>query len=408
MSAARHHPTGAEAAEGQANVPPNTSTDSEDDEGSVASRRTSDRTPSIKKEHSLASLLVKKLSTRKAKGDTSGAGSGQVSLQRVSALDPDARPVPVPVRFTDEGLPSRLAGASGALYPEWDAGSGRYRPYWCLVSDFTVEPLAGAAEIRVSRDEELRRRLSTLGLGPTRGRRRPDGDDLDVDALVDVATGLRAGYSAGEAVYIERRQIARDLGVLILLDASGSAAEIDPDGRSVHELQRQTAATLAVTLEELGDRVAVYGFRSHGRSAVHLVSIKRFNERFGAAARANLKQLESAGYTRLGAAVRHAGELLKADAGTPFRLLLVLSDGFPFDAGYREAYAEADVRKALEELRRDGVACLCLSIGASTSTDVLARVFGTASHAHAATLQALSPHMDELFVGALRELAVSS
>ena len=140
---------------------------------------------------------------------------------------------------------------------------------------------------------------------------------------------------------------------------------------------------------------------------MHLLALKPFGHRFGAGGRAQLNQLEPAGYTRMGAAIRHAGELLKTEAGTPNRLLLVLSDGFPYDDGYESRYAEADAHRALEELRADSVACLCLSIGASTPTDSLERVFGSASHANAATLSELSPRMDELFFGALRELAVA-
>jgi nitric oxide reductase activation protein len=173
----------------------------------------------------------------------------------------------------------------------------------------------------------------------------------------------------------------------------------------VHEHQRRAAGTLAATLEELGDRVAVYAFRSHGRSAVHLPAIKPFGQRFGAGGRARLNQLQPSGYTRLGAAIRRAGEILETEAGTPNRLLLVLSDGFPYDEGYEARYAEADAHKALEELRSEGIACLCLSIGASTPTDSLHRVFGSASHANAPTLAELSPHMDELFLAALKELA---
>ena len=73
----------------------------------------------------------------------------------------------------------------------------------------------------------------------------------------------------------------------------------------------------------------------------------------------------------------------------------------------RADYAEADSHRALQERRTDGVACLCLSIGASTTPEALHRVFGSASHANAATLAELSPRMDELFLGALRELPVS-
>ena len=162
---------------------------------------------------------------------------------------------------------------------------------------------------------------------------------------------------------------------------------------------------MAATLEELGDRVAVYAFRSQGRNAVHLPAIKTFDQRFGAAPRARLNQLQPSGYTRLGAAIRGAGDILQNAAGTPNRLLVVLSDGYPYDNGYEGRYAEADAHTALAELRAVGVACLCLSIGAGSGGEEFQRVFGSACNAVGASLAELSPRMDELFLSALRELA---
>jgi nitric oxide reductase NorD protein len=358
--------------------------------------------------NSLTNFLSKMLGMSRSPGQGSAGGEMPVgSIRRVDSVGPGARPLPVPLRFIDDDTPGPVGGIGGALYPEWGVHKQHYRPEWCRVIDFPLGPAPDIAAGGVERDETLRRRLARLGLGPTVLRRRPDCDDLDVDALIDLAVDLAAGHSPTEHIYLERRKLARNLGVLILVDASGSATETDPDGRSVHDHQRRAAATLAVTLEELGDRVAVYGFRSLGRSAVHLLALKPFGQRFGAGGRAQLNQLEPAGYTRIGAAIRHAGELLKTQAGTPNRLLLVLSDGFPYDDGYESRYAEADAHKALEELRTDSIACLCLSIGATTPTDALHRVFGSASHANAATLAELSPHMDELFLGALQELSVA-
>jgi Mg-chelatase subunit ChlD len=333
-----------------------------------------------------------------------GGGTATRTMRRVNAVGPDARPLPVPIRVTGE-TPAATAGVWGALYPEWDVYKGRYKPEHCRVIEFPLRTASDVTAAGVARDEVLHRRLTRLGLGPKVVRRQPDGDDLDVEALTDLFVDLQAGYSPPEHVYLERRKLERELGVLILLDASGSASDTDPEGLSVHEHQRRTAATLAATLEELGDRVAVYGFRSLGRGAVHLLALKRFAERFGAGGRARLNQLQPAGYTRLGAGIRHAGEILKTDSGTPNRLLLVLSDGIPYDDGYEARYAEADARKALEELRADGVACLCLSVGGSTPADALERVFGSASFASAPKLGDLSHHMDELFLAALHELS---
>ena len=356
--------------------------------------------------NALADFLYKLFGVSRAPGGGAAGGEMRIrSIRRVDRVGANARPLPIPIRFTTDGMPSSAVGVGGALYPEWNVHKNRYRPEWCRVIGFPLRSAADVSAAGVQHDEVLRRRLARLGLGPKVLRRRHDGDDLDLEALIDLFVDLRSGFSPPEHIYLERRNLARNLGVLILLDASGSASDTDANGLSVHDHQRRAAATLAVTLEELGDRVAVYGFRSQGRSAVHLHAVKPFGHRFGAGGRARLNQLQPSGYTRLGAAIRHAGTILKTDAGTPNRLLLVLSDGVPYDDGYEYRYAEADAHKALEELRGDGVACLCLSIGAATPTDALQRVFGSASHANAPTLSDLSPRMDELFLTALKELA---
>ena len=353
-------------------------------------------------------FLRKMLGSSRTPGDgDAGEGLQIRAIRRVQAAGPHARPVPTQIRFIDDDKPGAAIGVGGALHPEWDVHHDRYRPQWCRVIDFPPAIDAGVSDAGVPRDDVLRRRLSRIGLGPKVLHGRPDGDELDIEALIDLFVDLRSGYSPPEHVYLENRKLARNLGVLILVDASGSASEADPAGFAVHDHQRRAAATLAGTLEELGDRVAIYGFRSHGRHAVQLPAIKTFDQRFGPVARARLNQLQPSGYTRLGAGIRGAGEILKNQAGTPNRLLLVLSDGFPYDDGYEGRYAEADSYRALEELRADGVACLCLSIGTPAAADTLERVFGSAGFASAETLAELSPQMDELFLTSLRELAVS-
>lgn len=342
-------------------------------------------------------------SSRSSGSEGAGGELGVGSIRRTAGAY--ARPVPTPIMFTGAGKPGAALAIGGALYPEWDVFGGRYREDWCRVIDFPITAAVDVSAVGVTRDAVLRRRLARVSLGPKMLRARTDGDDVDTEALINLFVDLRSGCSPPEHVYTERRKLARNLGVLILVDASGSATDADYDGLAVHDHQRRAAATIAMTLEELGDRVAVYGFRSQGRLAVHLPVIKTFGERFGAAGRARLSRLQPSGYTRLGAGVRGAGEILKDEAGTPNRLLLVLSDGFPYDDGYEGRYAEADTKKAIQELRMDGIACLCLSLGAATASDVLERVFGGTSYACAATLSELSPRMDELFLTALAELA---
>jgi nitric oxide reductase activation protein len=355
---------------------------------------------------SLADYFRKMLGSARSPGNEDAGGQLQVrSGRRARAVGRNVAPLPTRIRFTDDDSPGAAVGVAGALFPEWDVHRRRYKPDWCRVVDFDLTAAADIAAASILHDDVLRRRLSRIGLGPKVLRRRPDGDDIDIEALIDLFVDLRAGHSPPEHIYSDHRKLERNLGVLILLDASGSATDTDADGLAVHQHQRRAAATMAATLEDLGDRVAVYAFRSHGRHAVQLPAIKTFGQRFGALGRAHLNQLEPSGYTRLGAGIRGAGEILKAQAGTPNRLLVVLSDGYPYDAGYEGRYAEADAHKALEELRSDGIACLCLSIGSGIDTVALERVFGSASHASAARLAELSPQMDQLFLSALAELA---
>jgi len=354
----------------------------------------------------VANFLRNILGGSRSEADESAGAELRVrAIRRAQRAGPLARPLPTRIHFTSDDRPGAALGVGGALHPEWDVFADRYRPDWCRVIDFPLTATADVSAAGVARDDALRRRLSRIGLGPKLLRARPDGDELDIEALVDLCVALRSGYSPPENVYVERRKLARNLGVLILIDASGSATDTDPDGLAVHDHQRRAAATLAVTLEELGDRVAVYAFRSHGRHAVHLMAVKTFDQRFGATGRARLNRLAPSGFTRLGAGIRGAGEILKNQAGTPNRLLVVLSDGHPYDDGYEGRYAQADTARALEELRADGVACLCLSIGSDTDVEALGRVFGSAGFAGAATLSELSPRMDDLFVAALGELS---
>jgi nitric oxide reductase activation protein len=235
-----------------------------------------------------------------------------------------------------------------------------------------------------------------------RHHRQLQGDDIDIDAAVEARAELEAGSAPDEAVYIDTVRRRRDLSVLLLLDISGSAGEPSTTGGPVHERQRAAAAALAVVLHELGDRVALYGFRSQGRSAVHVVRVKRFADDLDALVMQRLGACIPGAYTRLGAAIRHGAAVLERDGGTSRRLLVVLSDGFAYDHGYEPAYGEADARRALAETRRRGIGCLCLSVGARTDAGALRRVFGTAAYAAIPRSEDLPSVVGPLFRSALR------
>ena len=293
----------------------------------------------------------------------------------------------------------------GTKYPEWDVRRRRYRRDWCTVQEVEARPKDGAPPF-VADGYGLRRPLSRLAMGLDRCHRQLQGDDIDIDALVESRVEAMAESTPDEAVYVESVRRQRDLAVLLLLDISGSAAEPGAMGQTVHEQQRAVAAALTVALHDLGDRVALYAYHSQGRSAVQLVPVKRFGDDLDALVMRRLHGLVPGAYSRLGAAIRHGAAVLEDRGGASRRLLVVLSDGLAYDHGYEPAYGAADARRALAETRRRGTACLCLSIGASTDAETLRRVFGSAAHATIPRTEQLSQVIGPLFRSALRSAEV--
>jgi hypothetical protein len=296
------------------------------------------------------------------------------------------------------------AEAEGTKYPEWDVHGRRYRPDWCTVQE--LEPDSTGEPSAVAAASGLRRPLARLGTGLESHHRQAQGDDVDLDAAIEARVESLAGSAPDEAVYLDSLRRRRDLAVLLLLDVSGSATEPASSGGSVHEQQRGVAAALATALHEIGDRVALYAFRSQGRSAVHLLPVKRFDGALDAAALRRLGSLEPAAYSRLGAAIRHGAAVLKQRGGTSRRLLVVLSDGLAYDHGYEPVYGAADARRALAEARSEGVGCLCLTVGASTEVGAIRRVFGSAAHATIPRPDQLHRVIGPLFRAALRSAEV--
>ncbi|MFG1929557.1 nitric oxide reductase activation protein NorD [Mycobacterium sp. NPDC048908] len=291
-------------------------------------------------------------------------------------------------------------GSEGRKYPEWDVHRKRYKHDWCTV-DETDAPLDGHP-VKHPDVHALRRPLTRLGIGLDRCHRQAQGDDIDIDAAVEARVELLAGSVPDEAVYLESLRRRRDLAVLVLLDISGSTSEAGTFGQTVHEQQRDTAAALTVALHELGDRVALYAYQSQGRSAVHVLPIKRFDDSLDALVMRRLGSLVPGSYSRLGAAIRHGTSIIREKAGTSRRLLVVLSDGLAYDHGYERDYGAADARRALSEARRHGIGCLCLTIGAATDSGELGKVFGSAAHASIPKPRQLADVIGPLFRGALR------
>ena len=345
--------------------------------------------------------LLGRLTSRVRQVGTGGPAGGDAVAHRPTTVSDDERSVVSRAsrRPADDADP---AGPAGPLtYPEWDARRRSYRPDWCTVVE--TAPNAGtASNIELPQTLPLRRALTRLAVGLQRCGRQRQGDDIDIDSAVESRVQALAGAATEDTVYLDSLRRKRELSVLVLLDISGSAKEPGHGGRTVHEHQRLAAGTLVSTLHELGDRVALYGFCSQGRSAVYLTPVKRFDNAMGDAVLGGLGSLVPGAYSRLGAAIRHGAAVLQSSAGTPRQLLVVLTDGLAYDHGYERDYGAADARRALAEARHGGIGCLCLTVGAGTDVSELRQVFGTTAHAAIPTTAHLAGVIGPLFRSALQ------
>jgi nitric oxide reductase NorD protein len=295
--------------------------------------------------------------------------------------------------------------ARGVKYPEWDVNRKAYRADWCTVLEIDSAAMLSASPA-IGDAIGLRRPLARLGMGLHRRHRQAQGDDIDIDAVVEAHVEAMAGSVVDESVYLDSLRRRRDLSVLLLLDISGSTAEPGTLGRTVHQQQRTLVANLTVALHDLGDRVALYAYHSQGRSAVSMVPVKRFDDHLDSQVIRRLNSLEPGAYSRLGAAIRHGSAVLETRGGTSRRLLVVVSDGLAYDHGYERAYGAADVRRALTEARRRGTGCVCLTVGAGTDVESLRRVFGSTAHASIARPDQLTSVVGPLFGSAIRSAEV--
>jgi nitric oxide reductase activation protein len=100
--------------------------------------------------------------------------------------------------------------------------------------------------------------------------------------------------------------------------------------------------------------------------------IKDFTEPMNDVVQARISALEPQRSTRMGAAVRHAAAQLQG-VSSRVRLMIVLSDGFPNDVGYKSDYAIADTCRAVQEARARNfhVKAITVNIGSDPRLDDL-------------------------------------
>ncbi len=233
---------------------------------------------------------------------------------------------------------------------------------------------AHGATVRQIRNqfERLRARRALLS-------RQRAGDELDIASCVQAMVDRRIGSAPDDRLYLDARPARRGLAISILVDASGSTDARVTNHWRIVDLEKIALLLATQALDALGDLYAVYAFAGRAAENVKISVIKDFSERSSPLVNRRIAALEPGGFTRLGAALRHATrQLAHQQAG--HRLLLVLSDGRPNDVDhYQGDYGVEDSRQAIFEARASGVYPFCLTIDKEAS-EYLPRIFGKAGH----------------------------
>jgi nitric oxide reductase NorD protein len=277
------------------------------------------------------------------------------------------------------------AGEVAFNYDEWDRELIDHRVSWCRVVekkvkrgdrafvDNTRERYKGVVssirhQFQLMKPEDLTRVANEI-----------DGEDYDLNAVVDYFVDRRADGHQSERIYTKRLRRRRDVAVSFLLDQSSSTARtigrhpLQPythPGRRIIEIEKEGLVLMSEALEAVGDTYSINGFTSEGRRNVKFYVLKDFSEHYSDEVMRRIGGITYQNNTRLGAAIRHAAaKLEKQEART--RLLIVLSDGRPYDHDYGDArYAREDTREALRQAKVHGITPFCITIDRESEAEL--------------------------------------
>ncbi|KPK39153.1 MAG: hypothetical protein AMJ69_06475 [Gammaproteobacteria bacterium SG8_47] len=268
-------------------------------------------------------------------------------------------------------------------YQEWDYQIQLHRPDWSTVYERRqskgdpedIDKILLEYKPVTHRIKQIIDKLNPEGV--IRQRKMEDGDEIDINAAIEAMVDIRMGRNPDPRITMRHVIKSRDLAVVILLDMSESTNEtVEGSDKSVLALTREACALVATAINGIGDPFAIHGFASDGRHDVQYYRFKDFKEGFGADAKARLAGMRGGLSTRMGAAMRHAGQHLLRQPEKR-KLLLIVTDGEPADIDERDPqHLRFDTKKAVEELYTQGVMTYCLSLDPNADAYVK-RIFGS-------------------------------
>ncbi len=353
-------------------------------------------------------------------GDASDGGIREPDLNIVDAKDERdnlQRRVDMERSSIQHAIGPDRTEARSFRYDEWDYLNRQYLRAWCRVfeeplnsgehepSEAQLETVARLKSVIRDYQPTVQRQLEQIRpAGLQRVRRVQDGDELDLNAVIEARQDIRAGQSPDERVYSRKERVHRDVCAAFLVDLSASTddpikapeprdwSDYDPDKevdlragwysgidleeeepdapeRKIIDLEQEAMVVMAAALDALGDHYGVYGFSGYGKDCVEIFVAKDIEDGFSRQTLHSIAAMRPRGSTRMGPAIRHSSQKLMA-SGHAMKVLIVISDGFPQDSDYgpergNHNYGVEDTARALLEAQQKGVETFCITVDKS-------------------------------------------
>lgn len=263
-------------------------------------------------------------------------------------------------------------------YNEWDFDKRKYKENYCKVYPKTqLKTDANYYKNTISKNSStlinLRKILTNLNNKMQQQKRQTQGEEFDIDVITDLYVDVHSRKTPSDKIYLSNRKKEKDLSILILLDISLSSDSYAA-GNRVIDVEKEVSILFGEILNEFNIDFSIDSFYSKTRNFSTYLTVKDFDENWSTA-KHKIGAIEPSGYTRIGAALRHAGARLDTRS-TKNKWIILISDGKPNDYDkYEGKYGINDVKQALRELNQKNINSYALAIEAQAKY-YLPQMFG--------------------------------
>lgn len=263
-------------------------------------------------------------------------------------------------------------------YDEWDYSKHAYKENYCKVypktqlktdADYYKNTITKNASTLMG----LRKMLTNVNNKMQQQRRQTQGEEFDIDAITDLFVDVHSRRTPSENIYISNRKKEKDLSILLLLDISLSSDSYAA-GNRVLDVEKEVSILFGEIMNEFNIDFSIDSFYSKTRNYASYLTLKDFDENWNTA-KHKIGAVSPSGYTRIGAALRHAGARMDTRK-TKNKWIILISDGKPNDFDkYEGKHGINDVKQALRELNERNINSYALAIEAQAKY-YLPQMFG--------------------------------